>query len=344
VAYSTPGQTPVAVVQDRLGSVGKYYPYGEERNAPQLPNDQVKFATYTRDSATGNDYADQRYYSSALGRFMTADASSRGFDPRSPATWNRYTYVLADPINHGDPAGTDCTSYSQFDANGSLVTSEDWGCTGVPGDYFGPSAVGYGPSDFYSVTTVAMSAEIGAAGIDLSSLAVTISGRFSASGALSAFSTTAFSDDCKGFIAYSLGKDLSAIQTIAAAAQVTDASTVITQAGAALFPNNPDYAAAQQARADADSATQNASIAQWFAAMPTIHAATQYNGNTIYYSALYFSQIGSGTAMYTMFHESLHLAGYDDQQLRALLGIADSEWKAWGSDAITHKLEEKCGH
>ena len=61
------------VIQDRLGSVGKYYPYGEERNSPQLPNDQVKFATYTRDSATGNDYADQRYYTSVLGRFMTPD-------------------------------------------------------------------------------------------------------------------------------------------------------------------------------------------------------------------------------------------------------------------------------
>ena len=42
-----------AAVQDRLGSVGKYYPYGEERNTPQLTNDQVKFATFTRDFATG---------------------------------------------------------------------------------------------------------------------------------------------------------------------------------------------------------------------------------------------------------------------------------------------------
>ncbi len=58
VQYAASGLTP-AVITDRLGSVGKYYPYGEERNAPQLPNDQVKFATYTRDSATGNDYADQ---------------------------------------------------------------------------------------------------------------------------------------------------------------------------------------------------------------------------------------------------------------------------------------------
>ncbi len=36
--------------EDRLGSKGKYYPYGEERtnvNPPNPPNDQEKFATYT---------------------------------------------------------------------------------------------------------------------------------------------------------------------------------------------------------------------------------------------------------------------------------------------------------
>src|SRR5690348_1839749 len=59
--------------QDRLGSIGKYYPYGEERNYSALPNDQVKFATYTRDGVSGLDYADQRYYTSQLGRFMTPD-------------------------------------------------------------------------------------------------------------------------------------------------------------------------------------------------------------------------------------------------------------------------------
>jgi YD repeat-containing protein len=47
------GQTFGPAVQDRLGSVGKYYPFGEDRNSTYIPNDQVKFATYTRDSATG---------------------------------------------------------------------------------------------------------------------------------------------------------------------------------------------------------------------------------------------------------------------------------------------------
>ena len=64
----------VAAGQDRLGSVGKSYPYGEDRSG-QPGTDTVRFATYTRDSATGNDYACQRFYSS-LGRFMTSEPYS----------------------------------------------------------------------------------------------------------------------------------------------------------------------------------------------------------------------------------------------------------------------------
>ena len=69
----------------------------------------MKFATYTRDSATGNDYADQRYYTSVLGRFMTPDRyesrSGGPADPLNPKTWNRYSYVVGDPINLNDPSG-----------------------------------------------------------------------------------------------------------------------------------------------------------------------------------------------------------------------------------------------
>jgi RHS repeat-associated protein len=100
----------VSVAQDRLGSVGKYYPFGEERNSPPLPNDQVKFATYTRDSATGLDYADQRHYASTFGRFMPPDPyqSSIGGpgNVADPISWNRYSYTGGDPINRSDASGT----------------------------------------------------------------------------------------------------------------------------------------------------------------------------------------------------------------------------------------------
>ncbi len=125
------------VIQDRLGSVGKYYPYGEERNSPQLPNDQVKFATYTRDSATGNDYADQRYYTSVLGRMMTPDpymATAKGAtNPTDPQSWNRYAYVGADPVNRNDPTGQDwCDDEDLF----CLATDSGGGPFGNLSAYF----------------------------------------------------------------------------------------------------------------------------------------------------------------------------------------------------------------
>jgi YD repeat-containing protein len=52
------------VFNDRTGtnraSGARFYPYGDEITSTS--NDREKFATYTRDSYTGLDYADQRFY------------------------------------------------------------------------------------------------------------------------------------------------------------------------------------------------------------------------------------------------------------------------------------------
>jgi len=55
------------------------------------------------------DYADQRYYASAYGRFNTADpyhgSASGANDPSTPLSWNKYAYSQNDPINFNDPRG-----------------------------------------------------------------------------------------------------------------------------------------------------------------------------------------------------------------------------------------------
>jgi RHS repeat-associated protein len=110
--WEWPGTT---MAVDRLGSVDfstwgvgsttSYYPYGEEETP--TGNDTQKFATYWRDSATGLDYAQNRYYASQIGRFTTADPYRRSAKRRNPQSWNRYTYVLNDPVNANDPTGLD---------------------------------------------------------------------------------------------------------------------------------------------------------------------------------------------------------------------------------------------
>jgi len=53
------GDGPAGSVTYRgYGGAASYYPYGEEETP--TANDTQKFATYTRDSATGLDYAQNR--------------------------------------------------------------------------------------------------------------------------------------------------------------------------------------------------------------------------------------------------------------------------------------------
>jgi RHS repeat-associated protein len=89
---------------DRLSSAGKYYPYGEDKGTVQ--NDTWNFATYWRDSATGLDYAMNRYYSNSLGRFTSPDPFMASGGPADPQSWNRYSYTRGDPVNRFDPTGT----------------------------------------------------------------------------------------------------------------------------------------------------------------------------------------------------------------------------------------------
>src|SRR5258706_11097921 len=104
---------------DRLGSArdqSGYYPYGEEY--PTTAQDRDKFATYYRDGTSLLDYARNRYYSSTLGRFTSADpyVSSTGLG--DPGSWNRYSYVENDPINFTDPQGLFLSGESGGGGNG----------------------------------------------------------------------------------------------------------------------------------------------------------------------------------------------------------------------------------
>jgi RHS repeat-associated protein len=102
---TTQSGTTTAYWQDRLGSnrngAVRYYPWGEARGTN--PQDTWNYATYWQDSATGLDYANNRYYSNAYGRFMTVDP--KGGHLSNPQSLNRYAYVLGDPVNRNDPRG-----------------------------------------------------------------------------------------------------------------------------------------------------------------------------------------------------------------------------------------------
>ena len=105
------------VTPDHLGSIGKYFPYGQERPSATT-NGTEKFATYFRDSETGLDYAKNRYHQPGMGRFMTPDPYSGSARANDPESWNRYPYSGGDPVNNSDPSGLDaCTDFLILEEN-----------------------------------------------------------------------------------------------------------------------------------------------------------------------------------------------------------------------------------
>ncbi len=84
----------------------RYLPYGDGSAATSTAETgQTGFATYWSDTNTGLSYADQRFYNSGYGRFMSADPYINSAGTTDPGSWNRYSYVGNDPTNHRDPRG-----------------------------------------------------------------------------------------------------------------------------------------------------------------------------------------------------------------------------------------------
>ena len=82
-----------------------FTPYGEEHSTLNTCSTNYKFTGYERDSETGLDYAFARYYSSRLGRFMSADPLAG--TTSNPQSLNRYSYVQNHPSTPQTPA--ECT-------------------------------------------------------------------------------------------------------------------------------------------------------------------------------------------------------------------------------------------
>jgi RHS repeat-associated protein len=91
---------------DRLGSVGHFYPYGQEKPSATT-NGTEKFTGYFRDSETGFDYAVNRFHNPGTGRFLTPDPRRKSARRTDPGTWNRYAYTVGDPVNRRDARGLD---------------------------------------------------------------------------------------------------------------------------------------------------------------------------------------------------------------------------------------------
>jgi RHS repeat-associated protein len=90
-----------------------YMPFGEDIATSQRTSgvgyisDSVrqKFTGYEHDGETGLEFAYARYYGSSQGRFTSTDPFMGSGRTGSPQSWNRYAYVLNNPLRLVDPTG-----------------------------------------------------------------------------------------------------------------------------------------------------------------------------------------------------------------------------------------------
>jgi len=97
-----------------------YYPFGveatsilQERSRGFDRDQPLRYTSHERDGLDSsttehNDYIDYmhaRYYRAAWGRFLSVDPVWVSAESGNPQSWNRYTYVMNDPLNHTDPSG-----------------------------------------------------------------------------------------------------------------------------------------------------------------------------------------------------------------------------------------------
>jgi len=131
--------TPRMVI-DQSGTLANvkrhdYLPFGEElfagtggRTVGQgYAADGVRqqFTSKERDIETGLDYFGARYYASMQGRFTSADPLLASGRQANPQSWNRFSYVLNNPVRLTDPTGyedEDDTNPDQAQVNEPLQT------------------------------------------------------------------------------------------------------------------------------------------------------------------------------------------------------------------------------
>ncbi|MEP1230386.1 MAG: RHS repeat-associated core domain-containing protein [Litorimonas sp.] len=82
----------------------RYTPFGSEIVGNTANDNQAGFTGHIKDSATGLNYMQARYYDPVIGRFLSVDPV--GFlETGDPRYFNRYAYTANDPINLIDPTG-----------------------------------------------------------------------------------------------------------------------------------------------------------------------------------------------------------------------------------------------
>jgi RHS repeat-associated protein len=104
--------------------VDVYYPFGRVQTANPQASFQVssRFTGQIFDAESGLYYYNARYYDPELGRFVQPDSLIP--DLSNPQSYNRYSYVLNNPLRYNDPSGHVSTFATFMDFGETEASSE----------------------------------------------------------------------------------------------------------------------------------------------------------------------------------------------------------------------------
>ena len=115
----------VSGVNQSLIDTLDYYPFGSSISGGA--SGTHKFTGDEWDSESSSYHTEFRQYSPSLARWTMADPGGLGVVvPANPQSWNRYTYVLNNPLRGTDPTGLTCFLWVQTAGN-SEGDNQEWG-------------------------------------------------------------------------------------------------------------------------------------------------------------------------------------------------------------------------
>jgi RHS repeat-associated protein len=106
-----------------------------------IDGDPYHYAMLDHDNSSDTDHAQFRQYSSTPGRWMSPDPYSGSYNMRNPQSFNRYSYVLNNPLAGVDPSGLDCDLAV---SRGGVSAKDDDGVCDCDGDCGGGGGGGGG--------------------------------------------------------------------------------------------------------------------------------------------------------------------------------------------------------
>jgi len=129
-------------VAQTVGQNLDYYPFGQ-LNPTDSGITNIEFTGDLMDPETGLDHTDFRQYAPLMGGWLTpGPAGLAAVDPTNPQSWNRYAYVLNNPLKYIDPTGLECVwddgSYDSIDdlMSGNPASCAELGGTWIDHSFF----------------------------------------------------------------------------------------------------------------------------------------------------------------------------------------------------------------